>query len=583
MNIDKRHIQVLAVQEARKIAAGEVVERPASLIREFMDNAIDAGAKNIEVAIQEGGCSFIEVIDDGCGMEKSDLEICCQDHATSKIRCLDDLNTVSTLGFRGEALAAAASVASLEIVTSTDGKEAWKITAGASTHEIEQSRRVKGTSVRAAGIFDTIPARKRFLKKSAAEGALCKQAFIDKALAFPPISFRFSQDNKLKLLVQSVPTYKERFAYLVTEQQQESFLHEIVKTGEGFTIHIVLGGQEIFSTTRRQQYVFVNGRRVQEFSLQQALEYGTQGWFPNGTHPVGAVFINIDPALVDFNVHPAKREVRWRNASLVHHAITESLQNFVRHFYNKIGRVSDSKEQPVSLPLYVNDSAGPFYKRRQPSTFHTNVRSKRDSSSLAMEALLKDPPEFAKFEPVATAYQIRYIGQLFNLFLLVEKEGQLFIIDQHAAHERILYDKFISEPITRQELLVSIPVITESAEDDNFLEQYQVDLALLGIGLAKEGEVWRIKYLPANWHKSDTETVREILELKSAHEDMLKRWAATLACHTAIKDGNYIDRSTASALAQAVLELPDPHCPHGRPIFFVLSREQLFSAVHRHL
>ncbi|MDR2807610.1 MAG: DNA mismatch repair endonuclease MutL [Spirochaetaceae bacterium] len=611
-NNGKKQIQLLVPEEARKIAAGEVVERPASLIREFLDNAIDAGAEHIDVAIQDGGCRLIEVVDDGCGMEYADLALCYQDHATSKIRCLDDLDTISTLGFRGEALAAAAAVAKLEIVTSIDGKEAWKIVIDSGTSEIEQTRRVKGTSIRAVGIFDALPARKRFLKKDAAEGVLCRQAFIDKALAFPRISFRFSQDNKLKDLPPAVSTYKERFAALVAEQ--EIFLHEIVTTGEGFTVHIVVGGQELSSVTRRQQYIFVNGRRIQEFSLQQALEYGTQGWFPNGTHPIGAVFVTIDPALVDFNVHPAKREVRWRSADTVHHAITECLQNFVQHFYAKTRNISQAAADTVhkkeaeaflfsekdengndsraakrkpELPLYEESNDTHAAAKRQPASqvlYIPQSDNHQDyTASLAMEALLKAPQAFAKLEPAPVSRQVRYIGQVFDLFLLAEKDEQLFIIDQHAAHERILYDKFLSQPITSQGLLVSIPLITESAEDDRFLERYRPDLERLGIGLVQEDGTWLIEALPVNWHKSNTETVREILELKTAHENMAKRWAATLACHTAIKDGDYLDKTTAAALAQKALSLPDPHCPHGRPVFFVISREQLFKAVHRRL
>ncbi|MDR2149901.1 MAG: DNA mismatch repair endonuclease MutL [Spirochaetaceae bacterium] len=599
---DRRQIQILIPEEARKIAAGEVVERPASLIREFLDNAIDAGAQNIEVAIQEGGCRLIEVIDDGCGMERADLVLCYQDHATSKIDCLADLDTVRTLGFRGEALAAAAAVAQLEIISSTDGQEAWRLIVGTEKAELEQTRRVKGTSIRASGIFDTMPARKRFLKRDAAEGVLCRQAFIEKALAFPNISFRFFQDKQLKILAPAVSTYKERCAALIVEQSEDIFLHEIATSGDDFTVHIVVGGPELSSATRRQQYIFVNGRRIQEFSLQQALEYGTQGWFPNSTHPVGAVFITIDPALVDFNVHPAKREVRWKNTSVVHHAITAVLQNFVQHFYTKTKNLSydvhgaKAEKQSESLSLYagepdlyrgMSDSyAGTASKKKSGSSaMYPSLRDEgRQSAALsAMEALIKDPPTWAKLESAPAYARLRYIGQLFNLFLLVETDEQLIIIDQHAAHERILYDKFLSQPISSQELLVSIPLLTESAEDDRFLERYRPDLERLGIGLVQEDGIWHIESLPVNWNKSDTETIDAILELKTAHENMAKRWAATLACHTAIKDGDYLDKATASALAQEALALPDPHCPHGRPIFFVLSREQLFATVHRHL
>jgi DNA mismatch repair protein MutL len=564
-----RQVRILPPEEARKIAAGEVVDRPAALVREFTDNAVDAGSQNIEVIIDGGGSRRVEVIDDGCGMPRDDLELCYLDHATSKIRCLNDLNTAYTLGFRGEALAAAAAVARVEILTSTDGHEAWRLVVGNGSLKIEQASRVKGTSIRAVDVFEIIPARKRFLKRDSSEGNVCKQAFIDKALAFPGIAFRFTQDDSLKYLLPAVPSHQERFAALVLERREMgAFLHEIGATGTGFHVRIVIGGPELSCSSRRQQYIFVNGRRIQDYALIQALEYGTQGWFPNSTHPVGGIFITIDPALADFNIHPAKREARFTNAGTMHHAITQALQDFVRHIQVRPRRMHQSTAMTGR---------------------YSEVRSDTHSSaSLAMEALLTESPEFTELpgraehaaEP-ARSYNIRYAGKAFNLFLLVEKDDKLFIIDQHAAHERILYEKFLSQPIATQELLVAIPFMTESEEDDHFIEQYQEELALLGIGLEQEHGSWRITSLPANWHMSDTETAREILELKTAPENMVKRWAATLACHTAVKDGDYLDEVTIRNLVNAAFALPDPRCPHGRPIFFTLSRQQLFDAVHR--
>ncbi|MDR0642898.1 MAG: DNA mismatch repair endonuclease MutL, partial [Treponema sp.] len=314
-----RRITVLPPEEARKIAAGEVVDRPAALVREFLDNAIDAGGKQIEVFIDEGGCRRVEVDDDGEGMDRENLELCTLTHATSKIRSLDDLSTAKTLGFRGEALAAVTAVAALEIVSSAGGREAWKLLAGPGGNRpprIEPGSRSRGSSVRALGLFDTVPARKRFLKRGGSEALLCRQSFIDKALAFPEIDFRFTQDGVLKLSLPRAKSYKDRFAAALLEGsgikpvRERDFLHEIYALGEGFRVTIVTGGPELYRNDRRQQFVFANRRRIQDFSLLQALEYGVQGWFPNGVHPLGALYIDIDPALADFNIHPAKREAR---------------------------------------------------------------------------------------------------------------------------------------------------------------------------------------------------------------------------------------------------------------------------------
>ncbi|MDR2748226.1 MAG: DNA mismatch repair endonuclease MutL, partial [Treponema sp.] len=351
-----RRIAVLPPEEARKIAAGEVVDRPAALVREFLDNAIDAGGKRIEIFIDEGGCRRVEVDDDGEGMDREDMELCTLAHATSKIRSLDDLNTAKTLGFRGEALAAAAAVAALEIVSSAGGREAWKLLAGPGGNRpprIEPGSRSRGSSVRALGLFDTVPARKRFLKRGGSEALFCRQALIDKALAFPDIDFHFTQDGVLKLSLPAAETLKERFAAAVLEGSAaksipaRDFLHEIYALGEGFRVTIVVGGPELYRNDRRQQFVFANHRRIQDFGLLQALEYGVQGWFPNGVHPLGALYIDIDPALADFNIHPAKREARFADPGAIHHTVSTALREFLRGKAGSLSRNAAPEEGPL--------------------------------------------------------------------------------------------------------------------------------------------------------------------------------------------------------------------------------------------
>ncbi|MDR3115095.1 MAG: DNA mismatch repair endonuclease MutL [Treponema sp.] len=611
----RRQIQVLPPEEARKIAAGEVIDRPAALVRELLDNAIDAGSTLIEVFIEEGGSRRIEVIDDGVGMAREDLLLCCQTHATSKIRSMSDLDSADTLGFRGEALAAATAVSQLEILTSLDGREAWRLEVGpggANLH-IQQARRVKGTSVRALGLFDTIPVRKRFLKRDWSEANLCKQAFIDKALAFPAMSFRFTQEGKLKFLLPQASSLKERFAALLLNRNEVSFLHEISASGTGFFITIVLGSPALSRNDRRQQYVFANGRRIQEYSLLQALEYGVQGWFPNNAHPVGAIYVDINPALADFNIHPAKREVRFADAGAIHHAVTQTIRDFVHHLnlsrelswfdsaspHAKTG--SSSQAEPTQWPATWKISAG---EGEEPAPFSGGTdwaksygpSPQPETASLALEALSDRGEQADAFgdasggglaiavQEVAEkspAYGLRYVGRAFGLFILVENEHKLFMIDTHAAHERILYEELLSKPIPTQELLVAIPFTTESEEDDRFIARHQADLARLGVVIKADNGAWRIEALPVAWRLGDAATVKEILNLKTAGEDLAEHWASTLVCHHALKEGDYLDERTALALGEAVLKLPVPRCPHGRPIWYEINRETVFKAVRR--
>jgi DNA mismatch repair protein MutL len=597
-------ILLLPPEEARKIAAGEVIDRPAALVREFLDNAIDADSTLIEVSIEEGGRRRVEVTDNGRGMDREDLEICWQTHATSKIRSLEDLNTAETLGFRGEALAAAAAVSRLEILTSQDGREAWRLELGPGSREsphIEPARRVKGTTVRALGLFDAIPVRKRFLKREGSEAEFCRQAFIDKALAFPGIGFHFTQEGKLKTLVPPGMGFKDRFAALLLSSEKKTFLYEINAAGPGFSVTIVAGGPELYRNDRRQQYVFANGRRIQDFSLLQALEYGLQGWFPNGTHPAGAIYLEIDPRLADFNIHPAKREARFADPGAIHHTISSVLLDFTRR------RNSPSPAEPGQNFPEEDFRGGSGFRS---GGFHGEGNFGNYRHSLVMEALLNHPSRFPRPEgetemtaaentpvyapemvpagensPTGTAPEgdaaPAYAGRLFGLFIIIERGDRAFIIDQHAAHERILFDEFLSKPIPRQELLIAIPFTTESEEEDLFLVKNREDMAKLGIVIEKDGEGWRIEALPADWRMGDAETVREILNLRLAGENMAERWAATLCCHSAVKDGDYLDDAAALALGEAALRLPVPRCPHGRPVWVEISRESLFRQVRR--
>jgi DNA mismatch repair protein MutL len=585
-------IQVLPPQEARRIAAGEVIDRPAALIREFIDNAIDAGASTIDVSIEGGGGKKAEVSDNGSGMDRENLEKCVLPHATSKIRSLDDLDTVETLGFRGEALAAAAAVARLEIISGggAKGAGAWRLEAGPGEDrdaQITAANRTRGTTVRAVNLYESIPVRKKFLKREGSEAAQCRQMFIDKALAFPEITFRFTQDGQLKDFLPAANSKKERFAAAALEAHEGKFLHEISVSGDGFSVDVVIGGPELFRADRRMLYAFANGRRIQDYSLLHAMEYGTQGWFPNGTHPVGAAYLDIDPALADFNIHPAKREARFKDPGAIHHAISSCLKDFCRHH----GLKSETKEGAntnTNYDTFINTNGNTNWLAQ--SNPHDDA-----GGMLAMKALLGNPPAFAPLpgqarkqaEPDYTAEdapiygQPRYAGSVFGCFILLEWGDKLFIIDQHAAHERILYDRFLSQPIPRQELLVPISFNTESEEDDCFLEAKKEELAALAIVIEKDGSGWQINALPAGWRLGDAQTVKEILGLRGASENIAERWAATISCHQAVRDGERLDDASALALAKEALMLPQPRCPHGRPIWTEVSREALYKAVRR--
>ena len=592
-------IRVLPPEEARKIAAGEVVDRPAALVREFLDNAIDADASSIEVSIEGGGSKKTEVCDDGRGMGRDDLEICWLAHATSKIRSLDDLNRAETLGFRGEALAAAAAVAKLEITSGSADGEAWKLEVGpgeAHPPRLERTGRTRGSTVRALNLFDTIPARKRFLKRESSEGTLCRQTLMEKALAFPEIAFRFTQDGRPKDFLPAAASKKERFAAALLEPNRKSFLHELRVSGEGFSADIVIGGPELFRSDRRMLYVFANGRRIQEYSLMLAMEYGTQGWFPNGTHPMGALYVDIDPSLADFNIHPAKREARFRDSGAIHQAVSSGLRGFCRSLNLKLGAAPrpaaggpelarEALGQASDLPG-IAEKHGDARERAFPGSGRAPPAYNAYGSQAAGAAFNAGAVQsFASEKPPAYGPKLsgepRYAGCVFGLFLIAEWGDRLFIIDQHAAHERILYDRFLAEGIPAQELLVPLFFTTESPEEDGFIAAKRGELAKLAIVVEKDGDGWRIDSLPAGWKLGDAQTVREILDLRNADGNLAERWAAVSCCHRSVRDGDFLDDAAASSLVKEALALPDPRCPHGRPVWTEISREALCRAVKR--
>lgn len=616
-------VKVLAPEVAAKIAAGEVVDRPAALIRELVDNAIDAGASVVEVAVEGGGARRAEVVDDGRGMEKEDLELCWLPHATSKIERADDLLSVETLGFRGEALSSISAVARLEIVTSRDGREAWRLAVGpggegAAAPSVDRFRRGRGTTVRVEGLFDSFPARKKFLKRDAAEAQLCRQALLDKALAFPAVAFRYLQDGELKLFLPAVQTLRERFAAALLSDAEESFVHEIAAAGEGFSLSIVVGGPEIHRSDRRGQYVFANGRRIQDFGLQQALEYGVQGWFPNDSHPVGAVFVDIDPSLADFNIHPAKREARFKDPRAIHAAATAALRDFMhRRGIRDASREGEAADTPTLQGTFFTAAereASYWGAAETPRTRPAPTEAYRpqhaggagtEASRMALEALLDrrtafvPPPRVERAAPPypardaagtesaavpgeSTQKPIRYLGTAFGLFLVVERGETLYLIDQHAAHERLLYDELRGREPIRQELLIPLPFRADSEEEDAFLEARREELGRLGIEIERDGGAgWQLTALPESWRGADGETVRDILDLRKAGADLAERFYATSACRAAAKDGDVLDELTAEALATAALALPVPRCPHGRPVWTELSLKDALKAVRR--
>ena len=329
---EKNPVKSLNPEVARKIAAGEVIDRPNAIIRELMDNSIDSGATSITVEIASGGIDKIRILDNGCGMTKEDLQNCARPHATSKISTEVDLMNLSTLGFRGEALASIAAVARLSIISG-----GWKMRASITEdHILEAVAPTQGTIVQSEGLFENFPARRQFLKRNATEGLMCKNTFIEKAMARPDIAFRFIQDGQTKIDLPANQSIKDRFILANSYSEAPELFYQLSNSSGGETpdwsFDLVIGEPAVSRSNKKEINIYTNGRKIQEYSLVQAVEYGGQGFFPNGTYPVAAVFIKVRPDLVDFNIHPAKKEARFYDISALHHGLSSTIKAFIQQY-----------------------------------------------------------------------------------------------------------------------------------------------------------------------------------------------------------------------------------------------------------
>lgn len=590
-----RRIQVLRESVARKIAAGEVIDRPFSVVRELMDNSIDAGAGSVELYIEQGGLKRIRLVDDGSGMSREDLELCFLPHATSKIDSAEDIYRLRTLGFRGEALASIAACSKLTITSAAGDSPAHTLEVrNGSPLRLELSPGSKGTTVEAADLFYSMPGRKKFLKSAGAESTACKRTFLEKAIPFPEMEFRFFTDGQMKLYLPA-SDLKNRVYRAYQDQLSEDFLTEIADEGGQFRFRAILSGPSRSRRDRRMIHIYVNKRRIQEYSLVQAVQYAYGELLPGGSFPEAFVFLDIDPELVDFNIHPAKREVRIKNLPEIHHQLVHSMKQHLNEAYTIPGGwTSTAQNRELYGFEYTGrgpSPSGPSSSGPSPSGPSPSLPTESDmeewkhfqKNNFAAES----PPEDQKKKDLAkTAAEdqenggLRYLGQAFDLFLVVEKNNQLYMIDQHAAHERIIYNRLTGGAKNIQQLLV--PLAFEIEEDEEKLLESQIaEYEELGISLKKISPgSWRITHLPVRFSGLEHEIVEAIRDPES--EGALEsRLFADLACKAAIKDGERLDPYSALELAKQAMSLPIPRCPHGRPIWLKLSRSELFKIVGR--
>ena len=625
---EKKRVHILDPLVAQRIAAGEVIERPASVVRELIDNAVDAHARTITVQLVEGGLERITVIDDGDGIAVEDLPLCCQSHATSKVTILEDLYHLDTMGFRGEALYSIAACAKVTIASSQHGQEAFTMVVdNGKQGEITRGGPREGTRIDIQQLFATIPARRLFLKRPATESTMCRNTILEKAMAFPHITFRFHDGDKLKLDLPAT-TPKERVLQALAGDTHlvPGETTELSDTANRFSLYAVATTPACYRTDRSAIKVYINKRLIEDYALIQAVTYGYGEMLPGGSFPYCYLFITVDPELVDFNIHPAKREAKLRNKTEIHHQIvvmikqqvSKSIPRLLMEHNQPVPRQFDfTPNQPSSTDGTLPNSTSFMAASDQNQTYrgHGHVENKNshwNSNPAVSPDRPQDPQWFSKareilkkqetggtnpvpISPTQTVADLEstdhswdpsieepiiYIGQAFDLFLIAQKGNTLYLIDQHAAHERILFDEIRSHGSIQR---LMMPLQFEVERDvDGFLQKYSAWYGDYGLELSRTGDLeWELGTIPALWKTIEHDVVRFIGTQAGNIEELEKNLYATIACHSAIRNGDPMDTFSAQAIIQKVFAMEKPVCPHGRTFVIAITKDSLWKTVGR--
>jgi DNA mismatch repair protein MutL len=570
-----RRIHILREDVSRRIAAGEVIDRPLAIVRELIDNALDAEARSVDVYLEGGGLERVRVVDDGQGIAREDLELCTERHATSKIESDEDLQRVRTLGFRGEALASIAACARLSIVSAASaagsGAANRLVVEGGRRIALEPCQGASGTSVEAADLFFNLPARKRFLKSPAAEAQLCRQVFLEKALAHPRIAFRLFSDGLLRHFLPA-QELKERVA--AAYALDPAHLYAGGGEATGTAVQVVAARPELARRDRRLLQIFVNRRRIHEFALVQAVEYAFGEHVPGGSFPAAFVFLEVEPSLVDFNVHPAKKEARFRTLPELRQAVIGTLRRILEPFNLR-----------ASAPGPAVPAAEPELPLGQRAAAESGAGGGRPTAArplpTAAEWRKAFTPTLGPQSGEGAPGEPRYRGQAFGLFLVVELGDDLYLVDQHAAHERLLFDELKNREYGSQELLLPLR-LEQGAGLDAGLVRNASTLQRLGIRVERgEDGGWEVTALPEELLCIEEELAAALAGETASPLELEDRLLALAACRTAVKEGEELDPLTARELARRALALENARCPHGRPLWMRVSKAELLRAVGR--
>ena len=608
-------IRVLADHVANQIAAGEVVERPASVAKELVENSIDAGATRITIEIEAGGRRLLKVSDDGEGMVRDDAILAFERHATSKIRVSDDLIAIGTLGFRGEALASIASVAKVELTTTTEEATAGTRVAieGGRMRDVKDAAHPRGTTIVVRDLFFNVPARRKFLRAEATETFHLTNLVTHYALAHPEISFVFV--NNGREVVRAVPAkdLRERAYQIFGEEFLENLL--VVDGGDSQIARITgfVSAPRDRRTSRDSQYLFVNRRFVRDRMIGRSLSEGYRSILPHGVYPAALLFIDTPLEEVDVNVHPAKTEVRFRRQAAVADAVREAVRNALASAgyvqpepqFSQIQAATPSQivQSPPPQTAAAAVASSPPQPRIEFVPLPSGEEIARDIEEMIRSSSVKSVSPLPPIDsaekltsavtPETLSSNIHPLGQLEESFIIATDDEGLLLIDQHVAHERVLFDKYRgleSERRTESQQLLVPETFDLTPAQAAVFDQLVPELEVYGFELMRlSGRTVAIRAVPADLPAGEARNMLfELLETvdaekkNNARETLRDEIAASLACHAAIKVNMPLAPEKMRWLIDRLLQTSSPTtCPHGRPVILRLKMKDILKGFHR--
>lgn len=615
-------IQVLDQITIDKIAAGEVIERPASVVKELTENAIDAGATAVTVEIRDGGISLMRIADNGCGIERDDVRTAFLRHSTSKIRSADDLFRISSLGFRGEALSSIAAVSQVELLTKTKEAEygtRYRI-AGGKDEGIEEAAVPDGTTFFIRQLFYNTPARKKFLKTAMTEALHVGDLVTRLALSHPEISFRFINNGQVKLHTSGNGQLKD-VIYHVYGREAASSLLKADYERNGIRITGFLGKPSISRGNRNFENYFVGGRYIKSNMISKGIEDAYKDFTMQHKYPFVVLHIELERAELDVNVHPAKLEVRFHNQQEVYNAVFEAVsrglheEELIPHITldtvpaasaqeEKVSEAPAAKREKKQLPppdernldyfmgemkkrvRAYHDQNSSAEVREKTEIYRPEVQNGRIREAVSYSAEQLNLFEEKLLKPHARP-EHKMIGQVFDTYWLVEYHDNLYIIDQHAAHERVLYEKTLKGMKTREftSQIISPPIILNlTMQEKELLETYVERFTKIGFEFEEFGQdSYAVRAVPDNLFSiAKKELFIELLDSLSDEisrhtpAELIDEKIASMSCKAAVKGNMRLSAAEVDALIGELLTLENPyHCPHGRPTIIAMTKKEL--------